>query len=189
MQREIVHQISSDDESQSPVTKRPREHSPEKPIPKGAPQNLNYLAYEMLPSTAKTLRSLLLTDGIARTARIVKHEAKVAILISFTNWEEVARFYEWSSRGQNTRSLTTAIRITCGPISNGSTAYNDAKEILEVLFNDTVVTQEDEDTEPPSGEEEQEQPMEVYDHFHFYLLHGAFCDLCQTEHRPIRPSH
>ncbi len=192
MQEETYEALPEEDNTEEPATKRPRENSPQLPAniePIPTTWNINYLVYEIERTMVHTFRSLLLTDGVATATRPILHHDKAALMISFKNWEEVARFYEWSCRGNYTRFLTTALRIPCGSINGNMDPFMTAKDMLEVYQEDSTVTQYDVDEQFLFEEDAEGMPQEGHEKFHLYLLHGVLCDHCQCHHRPFRPSH
>ncbi len=172
----------------SPEQKRPREGTPtSKDEATVTPStDINFLAYDVKTEAARTLQKLLLTDKIAEATRIVMSNHAVGILMNFKNWEKVAQFYQWSTRGEQTRQLLSTLRVSCGPIDSKSPAYYDACEIIEKRATDQIVTEEqlekepDPDTKAPNAEESP--------HFYHYLSNGVFCQYCEDEHLPVRPS-
>jgi len=187
--QEEIHEASSDEEStDESATKRPRTASPRSSADP-FDENINYLACEIETPMVHTFKSILLTDGVANATRPLLRHGKTALLISFKDWEQVARFYEWSSRGSYTRCLTTALRIQCGSILGNSDVFNTANEILAVHRLDSIVTQVDVDQEPLTEEQEQTMSQDECHKFHLYMLNGVFCKHCQSRHRPFRPSH
>jgi len=187
------YEVTDDGDSEEELTaKRPRTASPQPPVsaaPNPVVPNINYMVYEIERDMVQTFRSLLLTDGVATATRPMLHFNKPALLISFKNWEEVARFYEWSCRGSYTQFLTKAIRIPCGSIVGNTAPVIAAKDMLEAYQDNSTLTQRDVEEQVLAEEEEQGILQEGYETFHLFLLHGVFCNHCQLEHRPFRPSH
>ncbi len=150
---------------------------------------INYLAYEVELTAAKTIRSLLLMDGIAKTAIIVKTDNVVGILVSFDDWEQVAHFYEWSSKRVHTHQLMKTIRVQCGPINVGSIAHSQANKIIEKLVADRTITKRDLEVDFDLEQEQNDSVKDGFPSFHQILIDGVFCHHCNMTHKPILPRH
>jgi len=188
MKRSSSHASPRRPANPSPGSKRPREGSPTSKEETAATpsKDINFLAYEVKTEAARTLQKLLLTDKIAEATRIIMSRHIVGILMNFKSWEKVAQFYQWSTRGEQTRQLLPTLRVSCGPIQHGSAAYYDAYEMIEKRATDQIVTEEQLEKEPNPDDKISE--AEESPHFYHYLTNGVFCQYCEDEHLPVRPS-
>ena len=150
---------------------------------------INYLAYEVEPTTAKTIRGLLLKDGVAKAAILVKSSNAVGLLISFKNWEQVAHFYEWCSKGDHTHQLMKTIRVPCGPIKVDFSAHNEAEEIIQKLAASQTITKEDLEIDFYLEQRMNDSVESGFTSFHQILVGGVFCHHCNVAHMPITPSY
>jgi len=150
---------------------------------------INYLAYEVEATTAKTMRSLLLREGIAKAAILVKIDNVVGILISFKNWEQVAHFYEWSSKGDHIRQLMKTIRVPCGPIKVDTIAHSHANRIIEKLATAQTITRQDLEIDYDLEQGGNDGINNGSTSFYQVLLEGVFCHYCNMAHKPILPRY
>jgi len=140
---------------------------------------VNYFAYEVQPRMAKTLHTLITAEKIVANARVVIDHGVAGILMSFTDWRQVARFFHWSHRGEQTRQLMKVIRVTCGPISANSLPYYDANDILHKRAIDEIPTE----TVPESGPY---SDGTIRRNFLDFLIRGVECSNCKRDHVPPR---
>ena len=152
---------------------------------------INLFAFEVKPKEVTHLQQLLLIEGIADDVSIFTENDMAGLLMSFKNWEKVARFQEWSHYGVKTKQLLTNLRVSCGPIKEGTGyfVYEDAMEILikraaDEAKPDTEVREASEPTSDDSETGTIEKP-----HFVHYLIKGVYCGVCGCYHVPIRPKY
>ena len=154
------------------------------------PAEINYLAYEVEPKMAKTLQMLIVADKVAKNAQVVIADNLVGVIISFEDWKQVAHFLEWSHRGQQTRQLLTNIRISCGSIGECTCVYYEACDILHKRARDEFTTGEPPEEESDPEEVVRYESTDPSDRMHFFefLTRGVFCEICDCDHTPVRPS-
>ncbi len=143
---------------------------------------INYLAYEVETTHVKTLREILVSQRIAKMALILRSADTVGILMSFKDWEQVAHFHEWSSKGKHTQQLTTMLRVACGRVAYDTSPYNDASDLIEKLAAAKSIGRRDLD---PEYEEDTEHTAEDggFPTFSQYLINGVYCFRCGEVHR------
>jgi len=182
--RESVEPASSPE--QQPRQKKPRtatgSEEPQTASTATTAGDINYLAYEVETAHVKTLREILVSQRIAKTALILRSSNTVGILMSFKDWEQVAHFHEWCSKGKHTRQLTTMLRVACGLAARSTSAYNDAEDLIEKLAAAQSIGRRDLD---PEYEEDTEHTAEDggFPTFSQYLVNGVYCFRCNEVHK------
>jgi len=147
---------------------------------------INFVAYDTKLEVTRTLQKLLLSDKVVNDAKIITSHHAAAILMNFENWEKVAQFYQWCTHGEHTRQLLATLRVTCGPIHDKSAAHFDVQEILNKRATDQIITVIELNTGIALNEEEATADQEPHDKD--YLAKGVFCQYCECNHVPYKPS-
>ncbi len=171
-----------------PEQVQPKPRVTKTPGRKKVPLEINYLAYDVRSSTVKSLKSLVLHDGVAKAARVIKKGTSIGLLISFADWEQTAHFFQWCSRAEHTRKLATVVRLSCGSIKNNQDAFNEALEAMDKFLADQTITQQDLDDDTNSDEEDTPRTPGSYK-FYEVVRNGIVCYRCKKTHRIFRPSH
>ena len=151
----------------------------------GTNEQINLVAYDVKSSMSRNLLQLIALRGIAREVIMIMGENIVGILMSFQNWEEVAKFREWSFNGTHTQQLLRTIRVTCGPVTTQppSTAFIEAVAIIKKRSHDEGM---DNGGIPRIGAKlmDTDGPY-TRAHFAQYLFKGVYCRSCKTDHEPV----
>ncbi len=148
------------------------------------PNLINRLAYNVNAEDAKTIKSMIKAGRRAESAKIILTGTTVGLLMSFRNWEQVAKHTQWISGNRITHQLIKSIQVSCGVTTPGSFTRNQAMRILTKKVADQRVTDEDanRDSEP-----EDDQPDFEYPYFHDYFNYGVYCPLCGGKHYTVLP--